>query len=424
MNEEQKKRYLEKYYKAKAKGVKFWPNVIYEDLLVTFAVFIILIMLATFVGVANEPKADPSDSAYIPRPEWYFLFLFQLLKYFPGSLEWVGTFILPVAAVGVLFLLPFLDRNPNRHFSKRKLAIGIMTAIVVGIIGLTILAAATTPPQVEAGTTATTISEQILAGQDLYSIQCVECHGAEGEGGEVKGVEGLEGYMMKPINTQDEMYTRTDETLFNIIQYGQPSLGMPPFGKAFGGELGPGDIDAIVTFMRYTWDDRAEIPAEVAQASALPALAADEVPSYEVHLAPLVKRYCASCHRAGKKNNNYLMGNYDEVMNSGDNAPNVKPGDLSCNMIRMLNREEIDAGGPMPPTKALKPEVLDIFTRWVAAGAPNTAADAQALAPVAVPTSGAVITSTVTVSPTLTISGTLTVPAPTAYPGISVTPTP
>jgi mono/diheme cytochrome c family protein len=424
VNEEQKKRYLDKYYKAKSKGVKFWPNVIYEDLLVTFAVFIILIMLATFVGVANEPKADPSDSAYIPRPEWYFLFLFQLLKYFPGSLEWIGTFVLPVIAVGVLFLLPFLDRNPNRHFSKRKLAIGIMSAIVVGIIGLTILAAATTPPQVETGTTATTISEQILAGQDLYSVQCVECHGAEGEGGEIKGVEGLEGYVMKPINTQDEMYTRTDETLFNIIQYGQPSLGMTPFGKAFGGELGPGDIDAIVTFMRYTWDDRAQIPAEVAQASALPALAADEIPSYEVHIAPLVKRYCASCHRAGKKNNNYLMGSYDEVMNSGDNAPNVIPGDLGSNMMRMLNREEIDAGGPMPPTKALKPEVLDIFKRWIAAGAPNTAADAKALAPVTVPTAGAVITSTVTVSPTLTISTTETAPSSTAYPGISVTPTP
>jgi mono/diheme cytochrome c family protein len=424
VNEEQKKRYLEKYYKAKAKGVKFWPNVIYEDLLVTFAVFIVLIMLATFVGVAGEPKADPSDSAYIPRPEWYFLFLFQLLKYFPGSLEWIGTFVLPVIAVGVLFFLPFLDRNPNRHFSKRKLAIGIMTAIVVGIIGLTILAAATTPPQAEAGTTANTISEQILAGQDLFSVQCVECHGAEGEGGEIKGVEGLEGYVMKAINTQDEMYTRTDETLFNIIQYGQPNLGMTPFGKAFGGELGPGDIDAIVTFMRYTWDDRAEIPAEVAQASALPALAADETPSYEVHIAPLVKRYCASCHRSGKKNNNYLMDSYDNVMKSGDHTPNVIPGDLNSNMMRMLNREKIDAGGPMPPTKALKPEVLDIFKRWIAGGAPNTAEDAKALAPIAVPTSGAVITGTVTVSPTLTISTTVTVPAPTAYPGIPVTPTP
>jgi mono/diheme cytochrome c family protein len=418
VNEEQKKRYLDKYHQAKSKGVKFWPNVIYEDLLVTFAVFIILIMLATFVGVANEPKADPSDSAYIPRPEWYFLFLFQLLKYFPGSLEWIGTFVLPLIAVGVLFLLPFLDRNPNRHFSKRKLAIGIMSAIVVGIIGLTILAAATTPPQTETGTTAATISEQILAGQDLYSVQCVECHGAEGEGGEIKGVEGLEGYMMKAINTQDEMYTRTDETLFNIIQYGQPDLGMTPFGKAFGGELGPGDIDAIVTFMRYTWDDRAELPAEVTAASALPALAADETPSYEVHIAPLVKRYCASCHRAGKKNNNYLMDTYENVMKSGDHAPNVIPGNLSSNLIRMLNREEIDAGGPMPPTKAIKPEVLDIFTRWVAAGAPDTSEQAKALAPVAVPTAGAVISSTVPVS------STLTVPAPTAYPGISVSPTP
>jgi len=424
VNEEQKQRYLDKYHKAKAKGVKFWPNVIYEDFLVTFAVFIILIMLATFVGVAGEPKADPSDSAYIPRPEWYFLFLFQLLKYFPGSLEWIGTFVLPVVAVGVLFFLPFLDRNPNRHFSKRKLAIGIMSAIVVGIIALTIVAAVTTPPQTETGTTATSLSDQILAGQDLFSVNCVECHGAEGEGGEIKGVEGLEGYKMKPINTQDEMYTRTDETLFNIIQYGQPNLGMTPFGKAFGGELGPGDIDAIVTFMRYTWDDRAQLPAAVEQASALPALAANETPSYEVHIAPLVKRYCASCHRSGKKNNNYLMDTYENVMKSGDHAPNVIPGDLNCNMMRMLNREKIEAGDPMPPTKALKPEVLDIFKRWIAGGAPNTAAAAKAAAPVTVPTSGAVITSTVTVSPTLTISATLTVPAPTATPGISVTPTP
>ena len=210
--------------------------------------FIILIMLATFVGVANEPKADPSDSAYIPRPEWYFLFLFEMLKFFPGSIEWIGTFIIPAIAVWLLFLLPFLDRNPNRHFSKRKLAIAIMTAVVLGMIALTILAVVTTPPQEETGTTATTLSEQILPGQDLYSVHCVECHGAEGEGGEIKGVEGLEGYMMKPINTQDEMYTRTDETLFNIINYGQPSLGMTPFGKAFGGELAVGDIDAIVTF--------------------------------------------------------------------------------------------------------------------------------------------------------------------------------
>ena len=387
MDEDQKKQYLTKYYQQKQKGVKFFPDIIYKDLLVSFALFMLLVGLAIFVGVAKEPPADPSDSAYIPRPEWYFLFLFQMLKYFPGKIEWVGTTVIPGIAILALFLLPFYDRSPFRYWKKRKVAVSIMSVIVVGIVGLTLLAAATTPPQEETGTLASTISEQISAGQDLYSINCVECHGAEGEGGEIKGVEGLEGYIMKPINTQDEMYTRDDATLFNIIDYGQPNLGMTPFGLGYGGELPRGDITSIVTFMRYTWDDRSEIPADVAAASAIPALGADEVPSYDVHIAPLVKRYCVSCHRSGKKNQNYLMGSYEEIMNSGDHKPNVIPGDLNSNLILMINRQEIEAGGAMPPTRALKPEVIDIFQRWVAAGAPQTAEQAAALSPKAAPTS-------------------------------------
>jgi hypothetical protein len=202
----------------------------------------------------------------------------------------------------------------------------------------------------------------------------------EGEGGEIKGVEGLEGVVVKPINSQDEMYTRTDETLFNIIDYGQPDLGMPPFGLGYGGELSRGDLQAIVAFMRYTWDDRAELPVEAEQAGALPTLGPDEVPSYEVHIQPLVKRYCLSCHRPGKKNNNYLMGTYEETMTSGDHTPNIIPGDLNSNNILMLYRQEIEAGGPMPPTRALKSELIEIFERWIAAGAPQTAAEAAALA--------------------------------------------
>ena len=111
MNDEQKQQYKEKYALAKAKGEKFYPDVIYQDVLISFAIFLLLVGLAIFIGVANEPKADPSDTAYIPRPEWYFMFLFQMLKYFPGKLEWVGTFIIPTVAFLVHFLLPFFDRN-------------------------------------------------------------------------------------------------------------------------------------------------------------------------------------------------------------------------------------------------------------------------------------------------------------------------
>ncbi len=391
MNEEQKKQYKEKYAQEKQNGVKFWPDIIFKDLVITFAIFIILVILATWIGISQAPKADPSDSAYIPRPEWYFLFLFQMLKYFPGKLEWLGTTIIPIIAVLALFLLPFFDRNPRRFWKARPWAIGIMTVIVVGMVILTVVAVVTTPPQEVTGTIASTLPDQIIAGQDLYSVNCTECHGPDGEGGVISGVEGLEGYNMKAINTKDEMYTRDDPTINNIVSYGQPDLGMTPFGRAYGGTLGPSDIEAIVTFMRYSWDDRVELPKEVTAAGAIPTVAPGQVPSYEMQISAIQKRYCISCHRAGKKNNNYIMDNYEDTIKTGDHAPDLVAGDLLCNTIQMLDRVEgLEAGNPMPPTKALPPELVDIYKAWVMAGMPNTAADAAKLtAPTSTPESPA-----------------------------------
>lgn len=378
MNDEQKQSYLEKYKQAKTHGVKFYPDIIYKDLLASFAIFLLLIGLAAFIGVKAEPPADPSDSAYIPRPEWYFLFLFQLLKYFPGKLEWVGTVILPGIAVLALILLPFYDHSPFRYWKKRKLAVVVMSTIVAGMVALTVIAAATTPPQEETDL-ATSLSEQILLGQDAFNENCVECHGADGDVTIIQGVEGLNDKAITPISSKDILYALTDDSLFNVIDMGMQDLGMPPFGKGYGGELQRGDILAIVSFMRYTWDDRTELPAEVAQANTLPTLAANQVPSYVEHVEPIFKRYCLSCHRPGKKNNNYTMTTYDEVINTGDGAPNVLKGDLTSNMLLLLERQKLDTAGPMPPTKALKPELIDIIRRWIVAGMPNTPEDAAAV---------------------------------------------
>jgi len=420
VNEEQKKLYKEKYSQEKQKGVKFWPDIIYKDVVITLALFLVLIILATWVGVSQEAKADPSDSAYVPRPEWYFLFLFQMLKYFPGSLEWLGTTIIPIIAVLALLLLPFFDRSPRRYWKSRPWAIGIMTVMVVGIVILTVLAVVTTPAQEVTGTIAGTIPEQILAGQDLYSVNCTECHGPDGEGGEVKGVEGLEGFIMKPINSKDEMYTRDDQTLFNIISYGQQDLGMPPFARAFGGALGPSDIEAIVTFMRYTWDDRVELPQEVINANSIPTLAPGEIPSYEVHISAIQKRYCISCHRAGKKNNNYLMDNFENTINTGDHAPNLIAGDMLSNTMQMLNRVEgLEAGNPMPPTRALPPELVAIYQAWITAGMPNTAANAAALT---APIPGANTTAYPAPSESVTPESVTLTPNPP--PTVASTPTP
>jgi len=101
------------------------------------------------------------------------------------------------------------------------------------------------------------------------------------------------------------------------------------------------------------------------------------------------------------------------VMKSGDHAPNIIPGDLNSNVYLMLNRQEIEAGGPMPPSKELKPELIEIFRRWIEAGAPNTAADAAAAQPGAAapapgaPTPGGVVTGTLPLTSTLPVTGTL-----------------
>jgi mono/diheme cytochrome c family protein len=363
VNDQDKRVINKRFAEEKAKGVKFFPDIIYKDTLVAFSLFILLVALAMFVGVPKEPPADPSDTQYIPRPEWYFLFLFEMLKFFPGKIEFIGTTVIPGLAILVLLLLPFIDRSAKRHARNRPVATIVMVVVVIGMVGLTIRAVLTTPPQAEA--VGLTYQEQVAAGQELYKEHCAECHGEDGEGGVVEDVEGLEGTYLEAINSEDYLYTRTDETTKLIVEYGQPNLGMPAFSLAYGGILTQQQIDAIVTFVR-SWDDRVIIEEE---AAAIPALAEGEIPDFETHVYPILRRRCISCHREGKEKGNYLMTDYQSVMTSGDYAPNVVGGDLNSNMILMLNRQEIEAGGPMPPTRPLRPEEIDIITRWVEAGA-------------------------------------------------------
>jgi hypothetical protein len=156
---------------------------------------------------------------------------------------------------------------------------------------------------------------------------------------------------------------------------------MPPSGKTYGGELSRSEIDQIILFMRYMWDDRFEPPAEVLK-PLFPPLADGEVPSYEVHIAPVVKRYCISCHRAGKENNNYLMTSYEEMLTTGDNVENnIIAGDENSYLLQVIqdtpimNPEKPDEEliGVMPPKGHLKPDAIEAFIRWILNGMPETA---------------------------------------------------
>lgn len=170
MDEKEKQAYLEKYEREKKRGIPFFPDLIFKDAVVSLFIFFALVAMAYFVGAPLEERADPADTAYTPRPEWYFLFLFQLLKYFPGELEVVGVFVIPTLALLLLIGLPFIDRSPRRHFRDRSV-VSIITSIgVLAVVGLTILSIREAPPPA-----AMAQGDQTAA---LYVENCAPCHGS------------------------------------------------------------------------------------------------------------------------------------------------------------------------------------------------------------------------------------------------------
>lgn len=126
--------------KNERKEIPFYPDHMFKEAIVALFVLAAVMLLAAFLQVPNEPIANPTDTSYIPRPEWYFLFLFQALKYFHGPLEVLGTFLLPVVFILILILLPFYDRKAEKRWTKRPIAISAASLILIGIIALTFLA--------------------------------------------------------------------------------------------------------------------------------------------------------------------------------------------------------------------------------------------------------------------------------------------
>lgn len=159
----------------------FFPWHVVKDTVVMGAVFASLLTVAMLVPAHLDEVANPADATYIPRPEWYFLSLFQMLKYFPGPLEPVATMVIPGATFGFLALLPFLDRGPGRHpfqGPRRWLTIG-MAAIIGGVAALTTLGLADRPQGKNLDEWGLLpIAGLVLAtGADNH---CVSCHTAGG----------------------------------------------------------------------------------------------------------------------------------------------------------------------------------------------------------------------------------------------------
>ncbi len=167
----------------------FFPEQVFKDTVAVFVAFAILFVMAIAVRVPLERMADPTDTSYIPRPEWYFLFLFQLLKAFSGPLEIIGTVILPTLAILALIFTPFIDRSKLVRVRQRTLAFGIVVLAALGWGGLTGAAVRSTPPQTEASLIDFSgpvewmqLSPAELAGVYYFREEkCATCHNVTGD---------------------------------------------------------------------------------------------------------------------------------------------------------------------------------------------------------------------------------------------------
>jgi menaquinol-cytochrome c reductase cytochrome b/c subunit len=185
MNRRQKEQYLREYSILKAQGKPFFPYAVAKDAIMACVVMAVIIALSLVLGAELGSKANPTTTTYVPRPEWYFFFLFELLRVIkPPSLVPLATIGVPTIGMVVLFLLPFFDRSPERRPERRPIATFTGLFVIGAMALLTYQGAnAGSPTAIEAPTPAA-IEQQ--GGRALAEFEagklavaqsgCLSCH--------------------------------------------------------------------------------------------------------------------------------------------------------------------------------------------------------------------------------------------------------
>ena len=123
-------------YKPTSKSEPFYPRQVFMDLSLTALLLVGLGVLAFFVAVPLGPAADPANAQYVPRPEWYYLPIFQWLKYWHGSAAVIGILVIPMILIIAVIALPFLDRSIERRPWKRPVAMSAYSFVLFAVVGL------------------------------------------------------------------------------------------------------------------------------------------------------------------------------------------------------------------------------------------------------------------------------------------------
>jgi menaquinol-cytochrome c reductase cytochrome b/c subunit len=184
VNKREREQYLREYSILKNQGKPFFPYAVAKDGAMASITLAVIILMAILFGAELQPKADPTTTTYTPRPEWYFFFLFELLRVVkPPELVVIATVGIPTLCLVLLLLLPFFDRGPERHPLRRPIATTAGIATIAAMAYLSVLGAlAGSPTEIDLAT-----SPQFEEGKEITaSAGCLACHKI-GENGNTLG---------------------------------------------------------------------------------------------------------------------------------------------------------------------------------------------------------------------------------------------
>jgi menaquinol-cytochrome c reductase cytochrome b/c subunit len=240
MNQREKEQYLREYALLKAQGKSFFPYAVAKDAVMACVVMVVIITMSLVLGAELGSKANPTTTTYVPRPEWYFFFLFEVLRVVkPPSLVPLATIGVPTIGMIVLFLLPFFDRSPERRPERRPIA--MLTAIfVIGAMALLTYqgAQAGSPTAIESPTPSAvraaggkTLAEFEAGKRVVAQSGCLACHKI--------GDNGNDGPGPNLTHIGSKLYAQgIARTLVN------PTAPMPSFKN-----LPPQKFKAVVAFL-------------------------------------------------------------------------------------------------------------------------------------------------------------------------------
>jgi ubiquinol-cytochrome c reductase cytochrome b subunit len=221
-----------------AKPYRFYPEHAWRSSIVYAVGLLSLILLSVYAQIPKEAPVGTRVDDYLPRPEWYYMWLFQLLTYFPGKWEAVGSLAVPLVLVTLLFALPLLDRSRRHGVRNRPLILAVGVTAIVGISYLTAMGFAGAEPYgkvIPVPDRVLTSTEQ--RGLHLYvDRECSYCHQINGQGGIRRGPDMAN---MVPKH-------RSREYLAAYIKNPQaidPASPMPKY------DLPPGDLNALADFL-------------------------------------------------------------------------------------------------------------------------------------------------------------------------------